>query len=202
MIGKACFLPFSFWASVSVSEHLPFHGYFSPVVDSWQFSSMMQILLALSWPSNEPAVTVPSILSAQDRRVPSAAWLVAEKTCFCFHKLEKTRALCLVWQLQDHKTFLPHSAPQHVSHRVLKATKSLLPMNGLENFRKRSCTCFECVCVKRSFTRRKGNWLSNVQALQQCPRGVSVSSYLLGLSLGVIFEWHVKYRTQVLCCRK
>lgn len=87
MIGRACFLPFCFWARVLRSEHLHFRGYFLPVVDSRRFRIMLQILLELVWPSNEIAIRVPSTLSTPGWRSAFCCMVAGRENLFLLSQI-------------------------------------------------------------------------------------------------------------------
>lgn len=135
---------------------------------------MLQILLKYL-AKNEIAMTVPSI-SLTPRWTGAllhSRW--QRRLCLSYHKIEKTRGLCLGRKVAP-PAFQNLSATQchlHFSHydHVVKTTRSLLWlfMDVVENFRNRSCIYFGHVCVKRSFSMRKGKRFLNAQALQQCP---------------------------------
>lgn len=198
MTGKAFFLvlfllsqSLCIWAPFFSTLH--FCGHFLRIVDSRQLRSILQTLPKPGWPRNEMAITVPSI-------VLTLGWMSA---FYCV--VGGRENLFLLSQNWENQGFM--SLQEGGTSRITKSschttlsTLCLPPLSCAEGhkepftlFRKRSCINFECVRVKRrSFTMRKVNWFSNIQALQECSCWLSVSSYFLGRSLGVIFEWRCK----------
>lgn len=174
------------------------------IIDSRQFRTMLHILLKHVWPRNEIAITVPSILFTPGWMNAFCCMVGVRENLFSEVFSKNWENLGFVsWQEGGTSSITKSFCHTMLSKLYLslcaEGHRSLLPINVIENFRKRNCINFECICVKRSFTMRKRQQILEYTSITT----TSMLSFWQLLPPNCPLVWFLngtaKYRTQVLC---